>query len=214
MVHPADAELARLAALVYSPFKEVGDQLVDMRWRVKFSPISRGGAEAMLVTRGDINAIVFRGTEATDWSWRDLWANWPWPLLHTDVGWVHPGYWAYLQQIRTLVEEMCQRAPGGPLFAVGHSLGGALAHLFAAESRCVTSAVTFGAPKAGGPDVWDGATMPPVRRYVLPADFAPAWPPMAGLSQPGEAARLTPPRWWPGPCSRHSVHQYVAALSP
>ncbi len=105
-----------------------------------------------------------------------------------------------------------------PLHIAGHSLGGAIATLFASwyfhaypdyHLHCLT---TFGAPKAV--NVKAGNTIKcPIHRFAVRGDFAPHWPPFVpGLVHPVPATWLPPRRQWHGAMKRHDADGYTALV--
>lgn len=168
--------------------------------------------------------LVFRGTEATQLRLLDIAANLklcprPW----AGAGWVHGGYSDALERVRFKARRFAERvSPEIPLYVTGHSLGGVLATLYTAwvsddpeDGHRVAGLVTFGAPKCA-----TRRALAPiiartrVRRYVMPMDVAPSWPPVPFLYRhPDAEIRLAPVDPWPGPVSRHSVAGYAEATA-
>jgi pimeloyl-ACP methyl ester carboxylesterase len=114
---------------------------------------------------------------------------------------------------------MAKKVPSKiPLYVAGHSMGAALATLYAAwyahayPKWKLAALVSLGSPKALNRTAAE-AIKTPVKRFTIPMDFSPSWPPVLGLVHPGEEIRLAPSGWWPGPISRHNVNGYVKALS-
>lgn len=96
-------------------------------------------------------AVVFRGTQTTgDWLSNANYRGSPGPF----GGFVHTGFQdIYLSLEREVMARMRQGDPAR-LHVVGHSLGGAIAHLFAGRvverSIAAVELYTFGAPRSGG----------------------------------------------------------------
>src|SRR5690606_26853984 len=106
---------------------------------------------------GSAAALVFRGTEATRWRLLDILANVkvvgrPW----AGDGWAHRGYADALSRLSYPARRMADGVSSAiPLFVTGHSMGGALATLYAAwvtadhlDGHRMAGLITFGAPKA------------------------------------------------------------------
>lgn len=181
------------------------------------------GTQAALVRSPEAAWLVFRGTEASRLRWIDIAANVKvWPRPWAGDGWAHSGYADALERIRYGARRLAETVSTEiPLYAVGHSLGGALASAYTAwvaadyvHGHRLAGLITFGAPKCG-----TAAAMAPiarrgwpVRRYVMPGDAAPLWP-LGLYSHPAPAIRLAPLDHWPGPVSRHSVDRYATAVA-
>lgn len=222
-------ELARLSEAVYvRSWARACDEFRKAGWR-PIDHFDHAGAQAALVRRNDdyAAALVFRGTEASRLNVSDLWANVGVPRRWAGDGWAHSGYVGYLERIRYQARQLAEEVSSEvPLFATGHSKGGALATLYAAwvgadrtEGHNLAGLVTFGAPRVLSRKA-AAAIDCPTWRFTIPLDFAPAWPfwplnfwplPVA-LAHPTPAFQLPSPTWWPGPISRHGVGQYVRAL--
>jgi pimeloyl-ACP methyl ester carboxylesterase len=214
--------LAQCAALIYLPewdqvaagLGRLGAALIDHR--------DHADAEAMLAMAGPPEipwaAIVFRGTEASRARCRDIVDNLGTARRWAGAGRAHSGYLTGLERTRHEAWLWAEKLPGGlPLFVAGHSMGGAIATLFAswyfsvhAQVR-LAGLVTFGAPKALDRAA-AAAIACPIARYAIPLDFAQVWPPGWRLTHPAPAIALRSARRWPGPVSRHSVDNYVASL--
>ena len=180
------------------------------------------GTQAALCQSRDMTGafLVFRGTEATKLRLLDIVANLkvagqPW----SGIGWAHAGYVDALGRVSFKARMMAEKVNSAiPLYATGHSLGGALATLYAAwvsgwpgQGHRLAGLVTFGAPKAATAAAFVGLEYTvPVSRFVMQGDIVPWLPPLA-FAHPGPAIVLEPLGWWPGFVTRHSVSGYATA---
>lgn len=214
-----DADLAKLSGAIYQPeWPEVERALPD-GWYL-YAPFDDGAAEAMICRKGaEASAIVFRGTEASRREWRDILANVA-PMTAWDgPGSVHAGYGGYVKRLGGAIRATAQSIAGAPLYIAGHSLGGAVGSIYAAwvfytvgNGHAIDGLVTFGSPKCMTRDVAEVIRCP-VRRYAIDGDFAPYWPPKPRVVAPGERIRLKPPHPERGMIGRHSIDEYIAAVS-
>lgn len=212
-------ELAWLSGLVYEPWDVVSAGLRQVNYKfVEYW--DHRATQGMLAAGPTFDAIVFRGTEASDFRIRDIFANlaWPWPVPWQGVGRAHSGYTDAFTYVSYDAINMARKvATEKPLYFTGHSMGGALATMAASmyyykyPNWNLAGLVTFGAPKA-----LDKTACQMIKcvtyRYVMPCDFAPHWPPVLWLTHPAPARRLTPPQGWPGPITRHNIAGYNKAL--
>lgn len=198
-----DADLAHLCDLVYGPdWDAVSAGVHALGWHL-IGRFDHAGAEAMLCHRPPLHgtparqALVFRGTEIGHFRWRDLAANVVgWPTPWAGAGRAHSGYWRQLSRILGRARDR-YRAHDADLLVCGHSMGGALATLFAAlmsyeRDQAPAALVTFGAPAtldARG----SAAIRCPQRRYVIQGDPAPLWPPIRRLRHGTPAIHLPAP---------------------
>jgi pimeloyl-ACP methyl ester carboxylesterase len=166
----------------------------------------------------DFAAFVFRGTEASRARWRDLIDNLGTARRWSGAGRAHSGYLTGLERTRDAARAWAEKLPSAvPLFVTGHSMGGAIATLFAAwhyrehPADHLAGLVTFGAPKALDREAAARIDCP-IHRYAVPLDFAQVWPPSWRLVHPAPAIALRSALRWPGPVSRHSIDNYVASL--
>lgn len=206
--------------MVYTrPWKAAEAQVEDMGWTA-LGWFDHSGSEAVLVCKNGIAALVFRGTEFTRGHLGDIAANIGRPTKWAGPGRAHRGYVNALERIRFSAREMADKRNGGDKFFVtGHSLGGAMAVLYAAwattqAGQRVDGLVTFGAPKSLSTQGCNAIRLNVrmVRQYYFWQDFAPWWPPSLILTNPGPNLRLSSPSWWPGPISSHGVTRYMEAF--
>lgn len=144
----------------------------------------------------DAKVLVFRGTDSGSW------ANWvenmrayrvdaTYPLPGAPSGLrLHSGFWVMWNgssMAPTFTEAYRRLAaahPRGPTYVVGHSMGGALAHLCALDLRVVADpddlrVVTFGAPRVGNAPFAEffAAHVAEAWRFTHGRDIVPSLPP-------------------------------------
>lgn len=131
--------------------------------------------------------LAFRGTIRTDeWVSDGTARQIPCPFA-PGLGWIHAGFADIYASMRNkIAEAIGSVAPAKPLYIAGHSLGGALAVLTAADLASGgrrPAVYTFGAPRTGNPRFACrlGSLVPESYRVVNPRDPVP---------------RLPPPVWW------------------
>lgn len=177
---------------------------------------------------GAFTVVVFRGTsELRDWLVNLQVAPTRWP----GGGRVHRGFLRALLRVWRPLRLRLRQCPG-PLFATGHSLGGALATLAGAALR-PHAIYSFGAPRVGDA-AFANALAAPLHRVVHGSDLVPELPPAGPLLQFADAGLLhrlgtprasaaAPPldaalaaerRWFDPPpfLADHSPVNYVTAL--
>lgn len=178
----ADLVAAELSRLAYAPLPRIESELrrigfehlATLESRRLFSV--RATADGFLCRDpgSDTRFAVFRGTETGNLD--DLLAN----LLVDPFEWrpgvvVHRGYGLTFDELRGPLEEWLSGSSADRTIATGHSLGGALATLCAADFP-EAELVTFGAPRVGDAAL-RGRLLRPVRRYVHCCDLVPRVPP-------------------------------------
>lgn len=178
------------------------------------------GSQAALIKGVGEAYLVFRGTEATR-SLLDIAADLkvmgrPW----AGAGWAHRGFADALERVRYPARRLAETVSSEvPLYVTGHSLGGALATLYAAwvshDSRFghrIAGLITFGAPRAATPSTLApiAERIPLVRRFAVAGDVVPHLPPLI-YSHPVAVTRLATPAWWAGPLCRHDAGWYARA---
>lgn len=176
-----DLVCAELSRLAYAPpprieteLRRIGLELVATLESHRVFSTHSAADGFMCRHRGSETLFaVFRGTETGNLD--DLLAN----LLFDPVEWrpgvvVQRGYGRTFDELRSPLEAWLREPPGRTI-ATGHSLGGALATLCAADFPAV-ELVTFGAPRVGT-DTLRLHPRQPVRRYVHCCDLVPRVPP-------------------------------------
>jgi len=130
-----------------------------------------GGTEALVEHTEHGTVIAFRGTEEAEDFVTDIRAL---PWYSTKLGaWCHAGF---LKSVRPLFGKIKHRES---VYLTGHSLGGALAQIYAAY--LVTEGykpflTTFGAPRAGMQGLCDISSQCEGKRYVRDGDTVPHVP--------------------------------------
>lgn len=170
-----DALCADLARLVYFDFAaRRGDLDAALAAHgltsAKFVTGKRFPAEteALIATSADGTAyVVFRGTQTL----RDFLSD----IAAWRTGWsgeqrVHWGFAQAYRVVKAELDEWCRNNPAARLVTTGHSLGGALATLFASDHP-TAELVTFGSPLVGNAAFAASFAGRQVRRYRDCADF-------------------------------------------
>ncbi len=114
--------------------------------------IDEVNTQCFVARSADATLVAFRGTESTgDWlaDLNALGTNSP------RYGRVHRGFYYAFQDVAEQTLSLLLQQPDRPLFITGHSLGGALATIAAAEWQGefnVRGVYTYGQPRVGGAD--------------------------------------------------------------
>jgi hypothetical protein len=213
-----DVDLAALSAAIYADtWTEVFDQAWAIRWHM-IEMFDHADAQAALFRHPvhSVEALVFRGTEPSPAHVGDWAANARvWPTRWPGRGWVHAGYADHLSRVLLPARDMA-RLTKWPVLVTGHSMGGALATLFASlactEGHAPAALVSFGAPKVFFGAASAQALTCPVRRYAVTGDPAPIWPPLPGYHHPAHRHALPAPPPLAGPLARHDPRWYARAV--
>lgn len=170
-----DALCAELARLVYFDFVA---RRADLDTALAAHGLTRAElisgkrfpaqTEVLIATAADGTAyVVFRGTQ----SLRDFLSD----IAAWRTGWsgrqrVHWGFAQAYRVVKSQLDEWCRDNPAMRLVATGHSLGGALATLFASDHPRA-ELVTFGSPLVGNAAFAASFAERQVRRYRDCADL-------------------------------------------
>lgn len=111
--------------------------------------ISREGTQCYIAHNAQLAIVAFRGTQPDDW--HDLFDISRFVPIRWDVGRVHEGFAAALDQVWRRLHAALLALPGTcRIWLTGHSLGAALASLTAVRIGNHASGVyTYGAPRVG-----------------------------------------------------------------
>jgi len=161
-----------------------------------------GGATFGFVAKTDLGpAVVFRGSlgarDDTQTAVENWLTNLDYAQVPTATGMIHRGFRKAIDSIRAQMTEAVRRvAPqGGPILVTGHSLGGALAILAAAElcDRYEVLVYTFASPRVAD-STWCAAFKPRHYRVELGNDVG-CWvpPPPEALDEVAALLRWTLP---------------------
>jgi triacylglycerol lipase len=168
---------------------------------------SAAETHALVRETGEAVVVAFRGTHRPQDFIVDGEA---WRFQTAQYG-VHWGFWnsicSLARDVNDVVLPLCA---GKPLFVTGHSLGGALAMLYAAHWSPAPRAVyTFGQPRVGDArfrDIYNATLGARTWRVVNEEDIVPRIPCVFGgyrhagneafLPSAGGAVRINPPLWF------------------
>lgn len=205
----------RLSAIAYKDI-EVADKMArEMGYRVR-EFFSDGPAQAYLFESDADAYLVHRGTSLSRFALWDIFSNMRVMAREWDgPGRVHLGYANQYIRIREASMYCASIVAGGkPLYLSGHSMGGSMTHIAAADiyhrNWKIAGVATFGAPKALDQEAIDIIRCD-VYRYVNKYDFAPYFPPSFSLKHPGFEMPVDS-GGWRGPITRHMPSKYIKAV--
>lgn len=146
--------------------------------------LEQGGSHVLCLRRPEHLLVAWQGTDVAAGELNNNFKCWP--MRAPAGGWCHAGYGAYALAAWGAVRGWLDQVDDGrPVYATGHSRGGAAATI-AGQLREWTGVVSFGAPKPGNAAFW-AALRAPVWRVTIPSDFAPEYPSLLGVPVPGYA---------------------------
>ncbi len=209
-----DSLYMMLSALAYESPEYVQKQAPRIGFIVtKF--LTDGSSQGYLFTGGHRAILAYRGTEASSGNLWDIGSN----LRFHAREWEGPGkaHLGYVRQYRRIRDEllmaMADVSNEIPLIVTGHSMGGAMATMAAADAFGqgfrFHRLVTFGSPgtlNAKG----HAAIKCPHTRYVNCLDWAPSWPPSCTIGHGVAATRIDSKISW---LKRHFPPSYLRAMA-
>jgi len=143
--------MAECSKLAYEDSSTI-ENVVRNDWGFSgFDFMSSGATQGYIISNDNLCLITFRGTETGDGDW---WDNLNLFTVDRPYGYVHLGFYDAYQRIQdSLVQGLGMLAPAGkPVWITGHSLGGAITTIAAAELKdefSIGGAYTFGQPRVG-----------------------------------------------------------------
>lgn len=145
--------LAELSRLAYSNNTEVVEAIAKQSGYVRTRFVNNEDSQAYVFKSPDDVIVAFRGTEIGDphdWKY-DLAA---WPIRGLGVGRVHRGFHDAADALWEPVQRIIWKRDDRALWFTGHSLGGAIATVFAirqdaANRTKLRGLYTFGSPRVG-----------------------------------------------------------------
>ena len=168
--------LGNLSLLAYSGWPDIERFLG--KWRFPDPRLlSKGQTQGFVVRQDDAVFVSFRGTEPLSLAqWVEDVSYASRSLLPNLPGLVHGGFAGLFDNIKDSMWNAVEEVSGGNatrLFITGHSMGGALAVLAAAELQFnverkksdVTAVYTFGQPRVGDPE-FSAAYDAALKRYI------------------------------------------------
>jgi hypothetical protein len=184
---------AELSAAIYKGPEEFAKKAQSMGYNPSDITLIRdddGQVKAAVLNKGGQSTVVFRGTQDVQDVKTDLnIAKQTISVNGTNVE-VHKGFHNDLHGNKNaqgqdmMAQIQAAIPPGNSVTFTGHSLGGALANLAAAEYPGKSELVTFGAPRVGGPAFAAALEQKlgndHITRVVAPGDPIPHTPPSIG----------------------------------
>ena len=188
-----DWQLARTCAELseecyYGPsrFKRFLFERVIMHTEMRYFDVD--GAQAYGLRMPDFVMIVFRGTQPNELS--DIVADIKaWPNESDTQGKVHSGFKGELDKIYPEIVGWLKHIDQTKLVITGHSLGAAMATLFAArmsKQDCDVSLYTFGSPRVGNNEWAEQFANISAYRFVNNNDIVCTVPPFGYYTHVGE----------------------------
>ncbi len=188
--------LARFAAFGPAPLKFEQTFLTGYLGKAGFSNVkvvenSQKGVQGFVATSSKLNLVVFRGTHSAGGVTTDLNFFMSGSSFGNVGGGVHAGFKDAYDSIQANLNSVLSNAETKkkPTFFVGHSLGGALAMLAAADSLSkgvnIGGLITLGQPRTGNVNFaanFSSALREKYFRYVYANDPVPHLPPSPGAS--------------------------------
>jgi triacylglycerol lipase len=147
----AALSLAEAAMLSYED-RSVVETVVKRDWGFSgFEFLHQAGTQAFLAWTDEVLLVAFRGTDAGD-DWLDNLQVTAIKPPHGTYGKVHKGFFQAFQRVEGSLRTALAGAGSKAVWITGHSLGGALATVAAAELEALlprAQVVTFGQPRVG-----------------------------------------------------------------
>jgi pimeloyl-ACP methyl ester carboxylesterase len=208
-----DSIYMKLAALAYMPPAYVKQKVPYLGFCVaRF--LTKGPAQGYLFKGGRQAILAYRGTEASKGHVRDILSN---IRVHARE-WEGPGkaHLGYVRQYRAIRDDaihwISRVSESVPLVVTGHSMGGAMATMAAADcferKWNVSRLITFGSP-ATLDDEGHYAIECPHARYVNRFDPAPLWPPSFTIDHGVDAIKVDSKN---SVFNRHAPEAYLRAM--
>lgn len=180
------AELSEECYYGPTKFKKFLFERVIMHTEMRY--FDADGAQAYGLRMPDFTMIVFRGTEPTEFS--DIIADIKaWPSESDTVGNVHSGFKGELDKIYPEIVGWLKQFDHKKLVVTGHSLGAAMATLFAARQSKLDYDVclyTFGSPRVGNDEWAEQFANIEAYRFVNNNDIVCTVPPFGYYTHIGE----------------------------